>query len=237
MDFSMAPRVEAATTKIRAFFETDVYPLERELLTRKSFKALLPSLREARAKVKKLGLWAPHLPEAWGGAGMSLTEHGRISEELGKSPLGHYVFGCQAPDAGNMELLLHHGSEEQKEKWLRPLAAGDIRSCFSMTEPDVPGSNPTWLTTTARREGDEYVINGRKWFTTGADGSTFAIVMAVTNPEAPPHLRASQIIVPTSTPGFKLVRNISVMGEPGEDWASHAEVAYEDCRVPVSNLL
>jgi acyl-CoA dehydrogenase len=237
MDFSMAPRVEAATTKIRAFFESDVYPLERELLAKKSFKAILPELREARGKVKKLGLWAPHLPEAWGGAGMSLTEHGRISEELGKSPIGHYVFGCQAPDAGNMELLLHHGSDEQKEKWLRPLAAGDIRSCFSMTEPDVPGSNPTWLNTTAVREGDDYVINGRKWFTTGADGSTFAIVMAVTNPEAPPHLRASQIIVPTNSPGFKLVRNISVMGEPGEDWASHAEVAYENCRVPASNLL
>ncbi|MBL9021599.1 MAG: acyl-CoA dehydrogenase family protein [Myxococcales bacterium] len=237
MDFSLPPRVADAVGKVRKLFETDVLPLEAELLRRKSFKAILPELAAARQKVKAAGLWAPHVPVEWGGMGLSLTEHARISEELGKSPLGHYLFGCQAPDAGNMELLLAHGSPEQKDKWLKPLAAGDIRSCFSMTEPDLPGSNPTWLGTTAARDGDHYVINGRKWFTTGAEGSAFAIVMAVTNPEAPPHLRASQIIVPTDTPGFRIVRNVSVMGEPGEDWASHAEVDYENCRVPVSNLL
>ena len=237
MDFSLPPRVVDAVGKIRALFESDVLPLETELLRKKSFKGMLPELGEARAKVKAAGLWAPHLGEQWGGMGLTLTEHARISEELGRSPLGHYLFGCQAPDAGNMELLSLYGSPEQKAQWLEPLAAGKIRSCFSMTEPDLPGSNPTWLATAAVRDGDDYVINGRKWFTTGADGAAFAIVMAVTNPEAPPHLRASQIIVPTDTPGFKLVRNVSVMGESGEDWASHAELAYENCRVPVTNLL
>src|SRR5688500_10257124 len=170
MDFTPSPRVTEAVDKIRACFESDVYALEAELLARKSFKAILPELAAARTKVKTLGLWAPHLPAAWGGAEMSLTEHGRVSEERGKSPLGHYLFGCQAPDAGNMELLMHHGSAEQKERWLKPLAAGEIRSCFSMTEPDLPGSNPTWLGTTATTEGDDYVINGRKWFTTAAEG-------------------------------------------------------------------
>ncbi len=237
MDFSLPPRVAEAVGKIRALFESDVLPLEAEMLRKRSFKAMLPELGAAREKVKAAGLWAPHLSAEWGGMGLGLTEHARISEELGRSPLGHYLFGCQAPDAGNMELLSHYGSPEQKAKWLAPLAAGTVRSCFSMTEPDLPGSNPTWLGTTAARDGDDYVINGRKWFTTGADGAAFAIVMAVTSPEAPPHLRASQIIVPTDTPGFELVRNISVMGEPGEDWASHAEIAYDDCRVPVTNLL
>jgi alkylation response protein AidB-like acyl-CoA dehydrogenase len=136
-----------------------------------------------------------------------------------------------------MEVLAHQGTPEQKAQFLTPLARGDIRSCFSMTEPDRAGSNPTWLDTRAVRDGDHYVINGRKWFTTAADGASFAIVMAVTNPEAPAHMRASQIIVPTSTPGFRIERNISIMGHEGDDWASHSEVTYENVRVPVSNLL
>jgi acyl-CoA dehydrogenase len=167
-----------------------------------------------------------------------LLEFAFLGEELGRTPLGHYCFNCQAPDVGNMEILLLHGTAEQKARYLEPLAAGQIRSCFSMTEPDRPGSNPTWLDTTARRDGDSYIINGRKWFTSSADGAAFAIVMAVTQPKAEAvHLRASQIIVPTSTPGFRRVRNIPVMGEAGSGYFSHAEVAYEDCRVPASNLL
>jgi len=136
-----------------------------------------------------------------------------------------------------MEVLLTHGNAEQKQRWLEPLARGEIRSCFSMTEPELPGSNPTLMATTARRDGDHFVINGHKWFTSSADGARFAIVMAVTNPDAEPHLRASQIIVPLDTPGFELVRNISVMGDVGEDYASHAEVRYHDVRVPCANLL
>ena len=233
MDFSPSPKVTPIVEQIRAFFESDVVPLERELGVKKSFRALLPELARAREKVKSLGLWAPQLPREWGGMGLSLVEHARISEELGKSPIGHYLFNCQAPDAGNMEILMQFGTDAQKERFLRPLAAGEIRSCFSMTEPDLPGSNPTWLGTTAKKEGNEYVIDGAKWFTSSADGAAFAIVMAVTNPDAPPHLRASQIIVPTDTKGFRLVRNIAVMGDEGDSWASHAEIAYEGCRVQI----
>jgi alkylation response protein AidB-like acyl-CoA dehydrogenase len=161
-----------------------------------------------------------------------------VSEELGRSPLGHLAFNCQAPDVGNMELLHAHGSAEQKRRWLDPLARGDVRSCFSMTEPEHAGSNPVWLSTTAVRDGDEYVIDGHKWFTSSADGAAFAIVMAVTNPDAGrAHARASMIVVPTDTPGFRLVRNIPLMGDVGEDYFSHAEIRYEGCRVPVENRI
>jgi alkylation response protein AidB-like acyl-CoA dehydrogenase len=161
-----------------------------------------------------------------------------VSEELGRTPLGHYVFNCQAPDAGNMEVLLTHATPAQQELYLWPLARGEVRSCFSMTEPEHAGSNPTWLSTTATKDGGDYVIDGHKWFTSSAEGAAFAIVMAVTNPNEPRlHKRASQIIVPTDTPGFQLVRNVSVMGEEGSDYASHAEVRYENCRVPQTNLL
>jgi len=169
--------------------------------------------------------------------GLDLMEHAMVSEVLGRSPLGHYVFGCQAPDAGNIEILHKYGTEAQKEKYLLPLVAGEIRSCFSMTEVDLPGSNPVMMDTTAVKEGGDYVINGQKWYSTAADGAAFAIVMAVTNPGEAPHLRASMIIVPTDTPGFNLVRNISVMGHTGSDYFSHAEILYQSCRVPQANLL
>jgi alkylation response protein AidB-like acyl-CoA dehydrogenase len=152
--------------------------------------------------------------------------------------IGHYVFNVQAPDAGNMELLLHHGSVEQKEHWLRPLVAGEIRSCFGMTEPELAGSNPVRLGTTARREGDDYILDGHKWFTSAAEGAAFCIVMAVTHPDAPkPHARASQILVPTDTPGFEIVQNLAVMGERGEGWMSHAEVRLDGARVPAANRI
>ncbi|MEM9694187.1 MAG: acyl-CoA dehydrogenase family protein, partial [Myxococcota bacterium] len=194
-------------------------------------------LGEIRDKVKRKGMWLPQAPPELGGMGLSVLEHGLLSEVLGRTPFGHYAFGCQAPDAGNLEILHDHGSDAQKERWLGPLSRGEIRSCFSMTEPDTPGSNPTELACRAERDGSHYVINGRKWFTTAADGSAFAIVMAVTDPTAPPHGRASQIIVPTDTKGFRLIRNIPIMGHAGNGWPSHAEIAYEDCRVPVENLL
>lgn len=222
--------------KVRAFVREKVVPLEATVAS-KGFRAALPELRPLREEVKRMGLFAPHVEKSHGGAGLTLLEHARLSEELGWSPLAHWAFNCQAPDAGNMEILCAHANAEQKEKWLAPLVRGEIRSCFSMTEPDAAGSNPTWLETTAKKDGDHYVIDGRKWFTTGADGSAFAIVMAVTDPSAPPHLRASQIIVPTDTPGFQLVRNIPVMGHAGDDWPSHAEIVYTNCRVPIANRL
>jgi alkylation response protein AidB-like acyl-CoA dehydrogenase len=224
-------------TKVCAFLEQEIYPVEKDFLS-KSFRQLLPTLQQKREQVKALGLWAPHLPEKYGGLGLSLGEFAPLSEEMGRTPLGHFVFNCQAPDIGNMEILLAHGSEEQKQIYLLPLMRGEIRSSFSMTEPEFPGSNPVWMNTTAVKDGDDYVINGHKWFTSSADGAAFAIVMAITNPETKsPHQRASQIIVPTNTPGFKLVRNISVMGHVGDDYATHAEIVYENCRVPQKNLL
>jgi acyl-CoA dehydrogenase len=230
-------KLQSILSSIREFLDAEVYPLEREFLNR-PFRDLLPALAAKRQRVKALGLWAPHLPEEYGGPGLSLTQFAHVSEALGRTPLGHYLFNCQAPDIGNMEVLMTHATPRQKELYLWPLVRGDVRSCFSMTEPEHPGSNPTWMSTTAIRDGDEYVINGHKWFTSSADGARFAILMAVTNAEAEsPHQRASQIIVPLDTEGFKVVRNISVMGDEGSDYASHAEVRYENCRVPLGNLL
>ena len=226
-----------ALEKIRAFIRDEALPLEADFLHR-PFRELLPRLQEKRNQVKALGLWAPHLPKALGGQGFALSDFARISEELGRTPIGHYLFNCQAPDIGNMEILMAFGTPEQKETWLAPLTRGEVRSCFSMTEPDYPGSNPAWMDTQARKDGGDYVIDGRKWFTSAADGAAFAIVMAITNPEAEsPYSRASQIIVPTNTPGFNRVRNISIMGDAGEDYVSHSEIIYKSCRVPQKNLL
>ncbi len=223
-------------TEYRLFLETHAFPLEREFL-RVPFRDLVPKLNEIRAEAKRKNLWAPHLPKKLGGLGLSLPEFAEISAVLGESPIGHYLFNCNAPDIGNQELLLSHGSEAQKAQWFEPLARGEIRSCFAMTEPEFAGSNPVWMATTAVRDGDEYVINGHKWFTSSADGAAFTIVMAVTDASAPPHKRASQIIVPMDASGVTLVRNIPVMGESGSDYASHAELSFTNVRVPVANRI
>jgi alkylation response protein AidB-like acyl-CoA dehydrogenase len=233
----MNQNLEQLLTKIRAFLQEEVYPLEKEFLHR-PFKELLPSLQSRRNQIKAAGMWVPHLPKQYGGLDLTLIEFARVSEELGRTPLGHYLFNCQAPDIGNTEILISHGTDEQKEQYLTPLIRGEVRSCFSMTEPEHPGSNPTWMSTTAVSDGDDYVINGHKWFTSSAEGASFAIVMAVTNPESDsPYKKASQIIVPIPTDGFAIVRNINVMGDEGSDYASHAEVRYTNCRVSKKNLL
>jgi acyl-CoA dehydrogenase len=236
MDFSIPKETRDLVDRVRNFVETEIYSLEdawREM----TFRELVPLLEEKRQLVREQGLWTPQIPRSHGGVGLGFLEHALVSEQLARSPIGHYAFNAQAPDAGNMEILLEFGTAVQQEKWLTPLLAGEVRSCFSMTEPDRPGSNPVWMDTRAERDGDEYVINGHKWFTSSADGAAFAIVMVVTDPQAQPHMRASQIIVPTDTPGFELVRNIPCMGHAGDDWASHSEITYTDCRVPVENLL
>ncbi|WP_394847588.1 acyl-CoA dehydrogenase family protein [Pendulispora brunnea] len=235
--FPVPAELQSHLEAMRSIVDTELIPLEQRLANEKRFAAIEPALAKVRQKVKEKGLWGPQIPKTLGGMGLGLTEHARVSEELGRSPLGHYVFNCQPPDAGNIEILHAFGTDEQKKTYLEPLARGDIRSCFAMTEPEHAGSNPTWLSTTARKDGNDYVIHGHKRFTSSADGAAFAIVMAVTNPEAAPHARASQIIVPTSTPGFRLVRNISVMGESGDGYMSHGEVVFEGCRVPQTNLL
>jgi acyl-CoA dehydrogenase len=234
--YPISPDLQETLATIRAFIDEEIIPLEGQF--GHSMKALEPLLAEKRQKVKELGLWLPQIGKEFGGLGLSLVEHGYVSQELGRTPLGHYVFNCQAPDAGNMEILIEYGTAEQKEQFLQPLLRGETRSCFSMTEPENAGSNPTLLSTTAVLEGDSYIIDGHKWFTSSADGAAFAIVMAVTNPHHENrYQRASMIIVPTDTPGFELVRNISVMGEPGDGHASHAEVRYHEVRVPRSYLL
>jgi acyl-CoA dehydrogenase len=236
MDFSIPAATIELLQRVREFIQVELIPLEREFSGR-PFLEILPELMAKRELVKQLGLWLPQIPREYGGVGLGFLDYAMVCEQLARSPYGNFVFNAQAPDAGNMEILIEFGSEEQQRRWLRPLLDGKIRSCFSMTEPDRPGSNPVWMDTTAVRDGDSYVINGLKWFTSSADGAAFAVVMAVTNPSAPPHERASQLIVPTDTPGFNLLRNISCMGHAGEDWESHAEIRYEDCRVPIENLL
>ena len=233
---NLSPELKQILTTVHEFVTEEIIPLE-PLLLNHDYETLMARLEEKRQKAKSLGLWLPQVPLDYGGMGLSLVEHGRVSEVLGRSLLGHYVFNCQAPDAGNMEILIEHGTPEQKERYLRPLLAGEVRSCFSMTEPENPGSNPTWMSTKAEKEGDAYVITGHKWFTSSAEGAAFAIVMAITNPDAAKHQRASQIIVPTETPGFRLVRKTSVMGERGFGWASHCEIMYDGARVPQANRL
>jgi alkylation response protein AidB-like acyl-CoA dehydrogenase len=236
MNFEISDKMKIVLEMINEFVDKELIPLENEYLNAE-FKDLLPVLQEKRKMVKKMELWGPNHPVELGGMGLSMVDHGLVSEALGRTPTGHYVFGCQAPDAGNIEILHLHGTEEQKQKYLAPLAAGDIRSCFGMTEVDMPGSNPVMMETTAVKDGSDYIINGHKWYTSGADGSQFCIVMAVTDPDAPAYLQASMIIVPTDNPGFNLVRNIPVMGHSGSDYASHGEIMLQSCRVPQSNLL
>lgn len=223
--------------RIREFVLTELVPLETTEYLTGNFSTVARILDQKRELVRKAGLWGLQHGIDEGGLGLSLCEFGQVSEVLAWSPFGHYTFNCQAPDIGNMELLHRHASDSLRQQYLEPLKDGHIRSCFSMTEPEFAGSNPTRLGTTAERDGDSWVINGHKWFTSSADGAAFAIVMAVTNPDAAPHRRASMILVPTDTPGFERVRNISIMGEPSDHWGSHAEVRYTDVRVPLGNLI
>ncbi|MCA9610004.1 MAG: acyl-CoA dehydrogenase family protein [Myxococcales bacterium] len=236
MGFEPSDALKETLARIRAFVDEELLPLEPRFLN-EGFVAVEPELDAKRQKVRDQGLWAPFLPVAYGGMGLSLMDFAYVSEALGRTPIGHYAFHCQAPDVGNMELLMEHGTDAQKERFLAPLARGETRSCFAMTEPMHAGSNPVWMSTTAREDGDDYVIDGHKWFTTAADGAAFTIVMAVTSPDAPPHARASQILVPLDTPGYTRVRNVSVMGHPGGGWASHAEVRFDGVRVPKANRI
>lgn len=236
MDFAMSEEMTTMLAMVGEFVDRELLPIEGEMLHGDPAN-VAEMLAAAQVKVRQMGLWAPNHPVEFGGLGLSMVDHGLLSEALGRSPLGHTAFGVQAPDAGNIEILHTHATDEQRERWLRPLVEGEIRSCFSMTEPETAGSNPVLLATTAVKDGNDYVINGQKWFTSSADGAAFAIVMAVTDPDAPPYQRASMIIVPTDAPGFNLVRNVSVMGHTGSGHASHAEVSYQSCRVPQTNLL
>jgi alkylation response protein AidB-like acyl-CoA dehydrogenase len=221
--------------RVRAFMNERVLPNEPTLDREDDESDAL--VKTLRGEVKEAGLWAPHVPPDAGGTGTGFLDYAYLNEHIGRTVWGQLVFGCQAPDAGNAEILHLFGTDEQKERWLHPLVAGEIRSFFSMTEPEVPGSDPTTLRTRAVRDGNEWVIDGHKWFSSGAEGAAFGIVMAVTDPDADPHMRASQIIVPADTPGVEVVRAIPTMGHRGRNWSTHCEVRYTSVRVPDSNLL
>jgi acyl-CoA dehydrogenase len=239
MDFELSDTAKQVEQQLLRFMDDHVYRSERVYLEEVEAggdpHAEPPVMKELRAKAKAAGLWNLFLPDREWGAGLSNLEYTPLCEIMGRSPLAPRVFNCQAPDTGNAEILAEFGTEEQKRRWLVPLLEGEIRSCFSMTEPEVSGADPTGLRTRAVRDGEHYVIDGHKWFTSGAIGARFAIVMAVTDPHAAPHERASQIIVPTDAPGFVLVRPVSVMGHAGG--GGHCEIRYEGCRVPVANRL
>lgn len=233
IDFSPPPELETVRQSVIAFMDQHVYPNEKLIVEDEGIPEKIE--RDLQQKVKALGLWAPHLPKDWGGMGIGFIGQALVNEAIGRSVIGPRIFGNAAPDAGNAELLLIAATDEQKEQYLRPLASGEVRSCFAMTEPEVAGSDPTGLRTTAVRDGDEWVINGHKWFISGAIGSNFAIVMAVTDTAATAHHRASMILVPTKTPGFNIVRAVGVMGSGGV--GGHCEIRFENCRVPAGNLL
>ncbi len=243
MDFSMGPTVTELRDRIRSFMEENLYPVEAEAMQAldDEVQAGVPYpeiLVEIRAKAREEGLWNLFMPNEEHGAGLTNWEYGLLCEEMGRSPaLAPMAFNCAAPDTGNSEILHDHGTPEQQERWLGPLLEGSIRSCFSMTEPEVAGSDPTTLQTRAELDAStgEWVINGHKWFTSGAVGASLAIAMVVTDPDAHPYARASMIIVPTDAPGFNLVRAVPVMGH--DKGPGHCEILYEDCRVPEANLL
>jgi acyl-CoA dehydrogenase len=221
--------------RVRAFMEEHVYPNEQRLSREDDAADAL--VLELRREAKDAGLWAPHLPPEAGGSGSGFIEYAYLNEEIGRSAIAQLIFGCQAPDAGNGEILHLFGTDDQKERFLRPLVAGETRSFFGMTEPEVAGSDPTLLRGRAVRDGDEWVIDAHKWFSSGADGAGFGVVMVVTDEDAEPHRRASMILVPTDTPGYELVRKIPVMGHEGHGWATHCETRFTGVRVPVENTL
>jgi acyl-CoA dehydrogenase len=230
------PSVEFAELRAdyRAFMEEHVYP--NEMALGREDDAAQELIGELRARAKAEGLWAPHLPPEAGGTGRGFLAYAHLNEEIGRVIWAQYVFNCQAPDAGNGEILHMFGSEEQQQRWLMPLVEGEVRSFFSMTEPEVSGADPTALRTTARLDGDEWVIDGHKWFSSGAEGAAFGIVMAVTEPDAEPHRRMSQIIVPADAPGIE-IEAVPVMGHRGRGWSTHCDVRYTGVRVPAANLL
>jgi acyl-CoA dehydrogenase len=221
--------------QVRSFMEEHVYPNESALAREdEAADALVAALRQ---EAKDAGLWAPHLPPEAGGSGSGFLEYAYLNEEIGRSMYAQLVFGCQAPDAGNGEILHLFGTGRQKKEFLEPLVSGATRSFFGMTEPEVSGSDPTGLLSRAVRDGDEWVINAHKWFSSGADGAGFGIVMVVTEPDAEAHRRASMILVPTDAPGYELVRKIPVMGHEGRGWGTHCETRFTDVRVPFENVL
>ena len=236
-DFSTEPEFQEHLDWMREFVREEIWPIETLDLDVEQLDRAMEPLKE---QVKERGLWAAHLDPELGGQGYGQVKLGLMHEILGTTPYAPLAFGNQAPDSGNSEILALAGTPEQKERWLYPLLAGDLKSAFSMTEPETAGSDPTMLQTRAVKEGDEYVINGHKWFSSNASIADFLIVMAVTDPDARKYQRASMIIVPVDTPGVEIVRDVPTMEHPHGGfgrYGGHAEIYYRDVRVPADNLL
>ncbi|CAM3972819.1 acyl-CoA dehydrogenase [Alicyclobacillus pomorum] len=242
MDFEHSEKVKRLQKQLTEFMNEVVYPNERvyeEQLKEAPSRWLVPPVMEDMKKqAKAAGLWNLFLPESEWGAGLTNMEYAPLCEIMGRSPIGPEVFNCSAPDTGNMEVLVRYGTKEQQDQWLVPLLNGDIRSCFSMTEPDVASSDATNIQASIVRDGDEYVINGRKWWSSGAGDPRckVAIFMGKTNPDAPRHEQQSMILVPLDTPGVRIERTLSVFGYDHAPHG-HAEITYDNVRVPVSNIL
>ncbi|WP_437880928.1 acyl-CoA dehydrogenase [Pseudomonas sp. LRF_L74] len=241
MDFAYSPKVEALRERVTAFMDAYVYPAEKifeEEVAQGDRWQPTAIMEDLKGKARGEGLWNLFLPDSEYGAGLSTIEYAPLAEIMGRSLIGAEPFNCAAPDTGNMEVLVRYGSEAQKRQWLEPLLAGEIRSAFAMTEPDVASSDATNMQANARRDGDEWLINGRKWWTSGAcdPRCKVMIFMGLSNPEAPRHQQHSMILVPLDTPGVKVLRPLPVFGYDDAPHG-HAEVLFEDVRVPYENVL
>jgi acyl-CoA dehydrogenase len=242
MLFPTTPRAEKLREQVAAFLEEHIHPAEHlyeDQLNAMPNRWGVPAIiEELKAKAKAQGLWNMFAPKREFSDGLTNLEYATICEVMGRSPIGSEPFNCSAPDTGNMETIALYGTEAHKERWLKPLLDGEIRSCFAMTEPDVASSDATNIQTEIRRDGDHYVINGRKWWTSGAmdPRCKIAIVMGKTDPSAKKHQQQSMVLVPMDTPGVKVVRPLTVFGYDDAPHG-HAEVTFENVRVPVSNIL
>jgi acyl-CoA dehydrogenase len=242
MILDQSSRTRELAAKLQAFMDEFVYPsettYEAQLKSQASRWAVPPIVEELKARARAAGLWNLFLPESEKGAGLTNLEYATLCEIMGRSPIAPEAFNCAAPDTGNMEVLVRYGTPEQQTMWLEPLLAGTIRSAFCMTEPDVASSDATNIACSIRRDGNSYVINGRKWWSSGAmdPRCKIAIVMGQTDPTAAPHLRQSMILVPFDAPGVKVIRPLTVFGYDDAPHG-HAEVRFENVRVPASNIL
>src|SRR3954467_972417 len=238
-DFSTEPEFQEHLDWMREFVREEIQPLET-LINELEWDQMMRAMEPLREQVKERGLWAAHLDEELGGQGFGQVKLGLMHEVLGTTPLAPFAFGNAAPDSGNSEILALAGTPEQKERYLYPLLEGDLKSAFSMTEPNSAGSDPTLLKTAAVKDGDDWVINGHKWFSSNGSIADFLIVMAVTDPDARKYQKASMFVVDVDTPGVEIVRDVATMEHPQESWAkygNHAEIRYEDVRIPGSALL
>jgi acyl-CoA dehydrogenase len=242
LNFDYSEKVRSLRTRLEAFMDELVYPNEtthrEQLETAGDRWTVPPIMEELKREAREAGLWNLFLPDSEYGAGLTNLEYAPLCEVMGRSPIAPEVFNCNAPDTGNMEVLARYGTPDQKKRWLEPLLRGEIRSCFAMTEPDVASSDATNIRARIQRDGDEYVINGRKWWSTGAGDPRCEVVilMGKTDPEAPRHEQQSMILIPLDTPGVNIERTLPVFGYDDAPHG-HAEISFNEVRVPLSNMI